>query len=180
MQGMDYTKTESGLLVPHSKIAVGGVFKGQILRSGEIVDEFEDHNLVVNEGLNHMLNVTFNGATQIPTWYVGVFEGNYTPVATVTAATITAASTESTAYASATRPEYVEAASSAQSTTNSANRASFIFNATKTIYGAFLVSSATKSGTTGTLFSAARFSTAKNVENGDELLLTYTFSAASA
>ena len=180
MQGMDYTKTESGLLVPHSKIAVGGVFKGQILRNNEIIDEFEDHNLVVNEGLNHMLNVTFNGATQIGTWYVGVFEGNYTPVATVTAATITAASTETTAYTSSTRPEYVEAASTTQSITNTANRASFIFNATKTIYGAFLVSSSTKSGTSGTLFSAARFSTSKNVESGDELLLTYTFSAASA
>lgn len=180
MQGMEYTKTESGLLVPHSKIAVGGVFYGQIIRNGEIIDQFEDHNLVVNEGLNHMLNVTFNGATQIMTWYVGVFEGNYTPVATVTAATITSASTESTAYTSSTRPEYQEAASSAQSTTNSANRASFVFNATKTIYGAFLVSSSTKSGTTGTLFSAARFATSKSVESGDELLLTYTFTAASA
>lgn len=175
----DFTKTAGGILVPSSKLVVGGTFIGQHIRNGEVIDEFEDHNLVVNQGLNSVLNVMFNGTTQITTWYLGLFEGNYTPVATVTAATIGSAATETTAYAALTRPEYVEAASTAQSVTNSANRASFIFNAAKTIYGAFLISDNTKSGTTGTLFSAARFSTAKAVDNGDELLLTYTFNASS-
>lgn len=175
----NHMKTPGGVLMPASKLQVGGKFLGQIIRQGQVIDEFEDSNLVVNEGLNSLLNVYFGGSTQIATWYLGIFEGNYTPVATVTAATITAASTECIAYASATRPEYQEAAASGQSITNSANRASFVFNATKTVYGAFLVSNSTKSGTTGTLFSAARFSTAKAVESGDELLLTYTFTASS-
>jgi hypothetical protein len=162
-----------------SGLLAKGRYSGQIIRAGRVIDEWEDDNLVVNEGLNSILGVMFHGDTQITTWYCGVFEGNYTPVATVTAATITSASTECTAYASATRPEYVEAAASSQSITNSASRASFVFNATKTIYGAFLVSSSTKSGTSGVLFSAARFSTSKAVENLDELLLTYTFTASS-
>lgn len=174
-----YSVTKGGVLMPSQDLRIGGKFQGQIIRAGQVIEEFEDHNLVVNEGLNSLLNVMFNGATQITTWYLGVFEGNYTPVASVTAATITSASTESTAYASATRPEYVEAAASSQSITNSASRASFVFNATKTIYGAFLVSNPTKSATSGTLFSAARFGTAKAVESGDELLLTYTFTASS-
>lgn len=176
---LDFEKSDGGVLMPSSKLLVGGVFQGQIIRDGKVIDEFEDHNLVVNEGLNALLNIMFNGATQITTWYLGIFEGNYTPVATVTAATITSASTESTAYTSSTRPEYTEAAASSQSITNSASRASFVFNATKTIYGAFLVSNSTKSSTSGTLFSAARFSTAKAVDSGDELLLTYTFNASS-
>lgn len=179
MQSMDYTKTESGLLVPHSKITMGGKFIGQLVRDGKIIDEFEDHNLVVNEGLNHILNVEFFGTTQVTAWYLGIFEGNYTPVASVTAATIASASTESTAYTSATRPAYAAAVSSSQTTTNSANRASFVFNATKTIYGAFLVSSSAKSGTSGVLFSAAQFASSKSVVSGDELLLTYTFNASS-
>jgi hypothetical protein len=54
-----------------------------------------------------------------------------------------------------------------------------VFNATKTIYGAFLISNNTKGGTSGTLFSAARFSSSKSVESTDELLLTYTFTASS-
>lgn len=175
----NHMKTPGGVLMPATKLQVGGKFLGQIVRQGQVIDEFEDSNLVVNEGLNSLLNIYFAGATQVMTWYLGLFEGNYTPVATVTAATITSASTECVAYASATRPEYQEAAASGQSITNSANRASFVFNATKTIYGAFLISSNVKSGTTGTLFSAARFSTAKAVESGDELLLTYTFTASS-
>lgn len=176
---MNFAKTEGGLLLPQGML-VGGVFQATILRDGEVIDQWEDHNLVVNEGLNHLLNTQFTGSGQVATWYLGLFEGNYTPVATVTAATIAAASTECTAYASSTRPEFVEAAASGQSITNSASRASFVFNASKTIYGAFLVSNSAKSSTAGTLFSAARFSSAKVVESGDEMLLAYTFSAASA
>lgn len=177
---MDYKRLDSGLLVPQNDIKVGGIFSGQLLKSGEVVEEFEDRNLVTNEGLNHILNTVLNNGTQVGTWYLGLFEGNYTPVATVTAATVVAAATECTAYASSTRPEYVEAASNAQSTTNSANRASFVFNASKTIYGAFLVSTSTKSATTGVLLAIARFASAKAVESTDELLLTYTFGIANA
>lgn len=177
---MDYEKTEGGILVPSSGIQVAGKYSGQIIRDGKVIEEFEDPNIVVNEGLNSILGVYLYASTQLTAWYLGVFEGNYTPVSTVTAATITSASTESTAYTSSTRPAYSPAAPSSQSITNSASRASFVFNATKTIYGAFLVSASAKSATTGVLFSAARFSSAKNVESGDELLLTYTFTASSS
>ncbi len=177
---MDFVKSAGGVLLPDTKLRVGGRFIGQIIRDGQVIDEFEDVNLVVNEGLDALLNIMFHGSTQVTTWYLGLFEGNYTPVSTVTAATIASASTESTAYAATTRPTYDEAASSGQSVTNSASRADFVFNATKTIYGAFLISDSTKAGTAGTLFSAARFSSSKSVVSGDELLLTYTFSAASA
>ena len=168
-----------GLIQPQP-LKVAGLWTGAIRRDGVIIDEWEQPNLVVNEGLDALLNIMFHGSTQIGTWYIGVFEGNYTPVATVTAATITAASTESTAYDESARVAYNEAAASAQAITNSANRATFTFNATKTIYGAFLVSASAKSATTGTLFSAARFATSKAVVDDDELLLTYSFTAASA
>jgi hypothetical protein len=179
LMGKDVNIGGAEILAPSSKIAVVGRYDGQIIRDGKVVDEWSDENLVVDEGLNSLLDVYLHGSTQLATWYLGLFEGNYTPIATVTAATIASASTECSAYASATRPEWVEAAAAAKSITNSANRASFVFNATKTIYGAFLASNSTKSGTTGVLFSAARFATAKNVESGDELLLTYTFSVSS-
>lgn len=179
MEDFGYDIRESGLLVPSPKIAVVGEYHGQIIRKGVVIDEFVERNLVTDEGLNAMLNVTFAGSTQVPTWYLGVFEANYTPVAGLTAATVASAATECTAYAAANRPTYVEAASTAKSMTNSANRASFVFNATKSIYGAFLVSDNTKGGTSGTLFSAARFSAFKPVVADDELLLTYTFTASS-
>ena len=176
---MDYEKSVGGVLMPSQKLLVGGKYSGQIIRDGLIIDEFEDDNLVVNEGLNALLDIMFHAATQVTSWYLGVFEANYTPVSTATAATIASAATECTAYTSGTRPSYDEAAAASQSTTNSASRASFIFNATKTIYGAFLISNSTKGGTSGTLFSAAQFSASKSVVSGDELLLTYTFTASS-
>lgn len=166
-----------GLLVP---LTVGGIFHGQLRRAGRVIDEWEDRNLVTNEGLNHILNVEFNGATQITSWFLGLFEGNYTPTSGLTAATVASTATETTAYASATRPAYSPASSTAQSVTNSASRASFVFTGAKTIYGAFLVSASTKSGTSGTLFAAARFGTSKAVDVNDELLLTYSFSASSS
>lgn len=176
---MDYNRSAGGILMPEHKISVGGKFTGQIVRDGQIIDEWEDYNLVVNEGLNHLLDVLFHGGTQVTTWYLGVFEGNYTPIATVTAATITAASTECTAYDETTRQAYAEAAAASQSITNAESKATFTFNAAKTIYGAFLVSASAKSATSGTLFSAARFGTAKTVADDDQLLLTYTFNASS-
>lgn len=177
---MDFEKTAGGVLLPAAAVVVGGIFTGQILREGQIIDEFDVGNIVVDQGLNHLLNVAFNGATQINPWFLGLFEGNYTPVAGVNAATIVGASTECIAYSEATRPEFIEVASTAKSITNSAAKATFTFTSNKTIYGAFLISDATKSGTAGTLFSAAKFAAAKAVVATDQLLLTYTFTAASA
>ncbi|MCP4149798.1 MAG: hypothetical protein GY757_18785 [bacterium] len=139
-------------------------------------------NLVTNEGLDHILDVILHAATQITTWYLAPFETNTTILATHTYAV--PGYTESTAYSEGTRQEYEEAAASSQSITNSANKASLSINATKTMYGAALVgggSAATTKGNTaggGTLLCAAQFSSAKAVESGDTLEITYTVSAA--
>lgn len=161
-------------------VNVGGRFDFQLVRDGEVIDEWSDDNIVVNEGLNHLLNVGFNGAAQTATWYVGLFEANYTPVATDTAANIAANATECVAYDETNRVEWVEAAASGQAITNSANKATFTINDTKSVYGAFLVSSNTKGGTAGILFAATRFSAVRNVVATDQLLVTYTLQAQSA
>ena len=123
---MNYFDNGKGLLLPEKqKTLIGGVFEGQLIRKGKVIDEWRDHNLVVNEGLDALLNIMFHGSTQITSWYIGLFEGNYTPVATVTAATIVAAATECTAYTQSTRQAYDEAAASSQSITNSASRKTY-------------------------------------------------------
>lgn len=160
-------------------LKVGGRFFVEHIRDGEVIDREDVTNLVVNEGLDHILNTVFHGGTQVGTWYLGLFEGNYTPIATNTAATIAGAATESTAYNESQRQEYKEGAASAQSITNSADKATFTMNANKTIYGAFLISNATKGATSGILLAAARFATPKTVGTDDQLLLTYTFNASS-
>lgn len=176
-----YEETPEGILFTRSRLIVCGAFAHDVFRPGVgLLGERSDPNIVCNEGLDHTLDLLFAGATQINPWYVLIFEGNYTPVAGVTAATITADSTESTAYTESVRQTYVEAAASGQSITNSANKATFTINATKTMYGAALVSASAKSATTGTLFAASRFSASRDVINLDSLLITYTVTAADA
>jgi hypothetical protein len=176
---MDYIPTKGGVLMPASGLALGGRYTGQIIRAGEVIDEFECQNLCVDEGLNSLLNIQFNGATQLVNWYMGLFEGNYTPVAGLTAATVAANATETTAYNETTRRQFVPVASTAKSIANSVTAGTFTFNAGKTIYGAFMISDSTKGGTAGVLFSAAKFATAKVVASADQLLLTYTLNASS-
>ena len=177
-----WQKRASGLLVPEAAglIRGAGRWSGKIIRAGEVIDEFDVKNLVVNEGLNYILNAGLGNGTVITTWYVGLFSGNYTPLSTDTAATIASNATEVTAYSAGVRQTWTPVSASSQSITNSASQASFTFNNTVTVYGAFLVSTSTISGTSGKLFSAAQFSASKSVVSSDQLLLTYTFTAASA
>lgn len=175
-----WKKNKSGLIVPEDASArFGGVYKGQIIRKGEVIDEFEAKNIVVNQGLNALLNIALGSQAQITQWYLGLFSGNYTPVASDTAATISTNATETTVYSAGARQLFVPVASTAQSITNAASTASFTFNASASIYGAFLASSSVINGTSGYLMSGAQFGAVKNVVNTDQLLLTYTFNATS-
>lgn len=159
---------------------VGGKFTFELVRDGKVIDQWEEKNLVVNEGLTHLLSATLGAGTQQTTWFVGLFEGNYTPVGGVTAATIASSATECVAYTESTRPAYSPAAVAGQSITNTASKATFTINLAKTIYGAFLISTNVKGGTAGVLFSATRFSTARSVAASDQLLITYTVTSAPA
>ena len=159
-------------------IKIGGVFHFKCFdKNGNLKWEDEAKNLVVNVGLNHVLDVVLHNETQIATWYIGL-KNTGTPAAADTLATH-ASWTENSNYTD-NRKEFVEAAASSQSITNSANVASFSINAdTQTIAGAFLCSVA--SGTTGTLFSVADFTGGnKSADNGDTIEVTYTISASAS
>ena len=141
---------------------------------GEIVREWEIDNLVVNQGLNDLLNVYLDAGSQKTQWYVGLFQGNYAPSLTDTAANGAANATEASQYSSATRPVWTPAAAAAQSITNSASPASFTFTANLTLYGCAIVSNNIIGGTGGTLFSEAAFAAPQAVTTGSQLLVTYT------
>lgn len=162
-------------------LGLKGRYVAQIIRKGVVIDEFDAENLVVDQGLNYALNSAFGQASALTNWYVGLFEGNYTPTSGVDASTIATLSSECTGYTSATRPAWtLPGATTTKQLTNGAARSSFTFNASKTLYGAFMVSSNVKGGTAGVLFSATRFSTPKSVDADDELLITYTLTASDA
>lgn len=153
-------------------------------KDGNLKWEAESKNLVVNVGLQYMAGTALTSVAQITTWYIGLYGAgaSNTPAAGDTASSH-AGWTEVVPYSNSTRPAatFVTATTANPSVvTNSASPASFAINATATVGGAFLISNDTKSGTTGTLFSAADFQSPgdRSVVSSDTLNVTYTFSLA--
>lgn len=183
---MEFGRSKSGLIVPKhylspkSEMKKHGTYHAVLKRDGKVIDEWDYDNLVVNQGLNYDLSVALGGGGQITQWYLGIFQGNYNPVASDTAANWATNATECSSYTSPTRPAFTPGAAAGQSITNSLNPATFTFNNGVTVYGTALVSSNTIAGTGGTLFSEALFGAAKAVVSGDQLLVTYTLSASSS
>lgn len=165
---------------PQEKALVQSIWNWEHFRDGKLVDAWEEKNITTDEGLDKLLNVMFHAETAISDWYIALFESDTTPAAGTTYAV--PVYTECTAYDEATREAFVEAASSGQSITNSANRAEFTMNATKTIYGASLVSDSTKGDTAASgavLYCASQFSSSKAVVATDVLKCTVTLNASN-
>lgn len=144
------------------------------LRSTETI-----HNLMPVEGLNHMLGVTLKGGTQYTTWYIGLYEGNYTPTVNDTATEFPAAATECTTYVAGARPEFVEGAVAGGACSNSAAPAEFVSTANKTVYGGFISSSSAKGAASGVLLSAVRFASPKTFDTDSTLRVTAGFTITS-
>ena len=144
----------------------------------------ETPNLVVNVGLQYMAGTALTSTSQITSWYLGLYgaASSNNPAAGDTMSSH-AGWTEVTAYSESTRPAATFAAATNANpsvVTNTASKAVFTINGTTTVGGAFLTSGSAKSGTTGTLFSAADFQSPgdRSVVSGDILNVTYTFSLA--
>ena len=152
--------------------------------NGNLKWEAQSKNLVVNAGLAYMAGTALTSVTQITTWYLGLYGAgaSNTPAAGDTMSSH-AGWTEVVAYSNSTRVAATFATATTANpsvATNSASPATFNINGTTTVGGAFLTSGSAKSGTTGTLFSAADFGSPgdRSVVSGDTLSVTYTFSLA--
>jgi hypothetical protein len=179
LAGYGFTPSQSEGALDGS-MPVMGVFELEHRRNGKLIGRDISSNIVTTEGLNYLLSVGLAGGSQVSPWYVALFEGNYTPVAGLTAATFTAAATECTTYDESARVAYVEGTASGGVIDNSASRAVFTMNATKTIYGGALLSVSTKSSTSGTCLAAARFSSSRAVVDDDELSVRYSLTLTSS
>ena len=153
-------------------------------KDGNFKWEAQSKNLVVNEGLQYMAGSALTSVTQITSWFIGLYGAgaSNTPAAGDTMASH-AGWTEVVAYSNATRVAATFATATTANpsvVTNTASPATFNINGTTTVGGAFLTSGSAKSGTTGTLFSAADFGSPgdRSVVASDTLSVTYTFSLA--
>lgn len=164
----------------NSSMKLGFVYRIEHVRNGEVIDADVAHNLIPTDGQNHILNVVLKGSTAYENWYIGLFEGNYTPTTNDTMATVIANATESTAYSETTRQTFAGSTPSAGSIDNDAAKAEFTFTSAKTIYGGFMSSNNTKSSNTGLLLSIVRFTNPKVVASGDILRVTAGIDLVSA
>lgn len=132
-------------------------------RTGVVLHSDVAHNLVPEQGVTAMANF-FAGGVPPASLYIGLYGADYTPLPTVTAATLPALAGEITDYEQASRVQFVPDAVVAGAILNTANKAEFSFAAPDQVYGAFMSTNSTKGGTTGTLFSVVKFPTVKNVD----------------
>ena len=163
-------------------LKIGGVFTYSHIRDGKIIDTWEEPNIVVNEGLDYTLDSAFSAGTPITAWYLGLFKNNYTPQATDVALTFPGAGVANeatTEYSEATRRAWTEAGVVSRVITNSASPATFTFASNISIYGAFLVSTNTKAGTTGKLAAASKFASVRSMLTADVLSVNYTLTISS-
>ena len=161
------------------KVGLGGVFSVECIGSdGQVKWKDEGHNLVVNTGLQFLNTQVFKGVTYTATWYMGLVNTGATYAAANTMASH-AGWTENVSYVQSARPTMsFGTASTADPSVIVSSVVAFTMNATGTIAGAFLSTNNTKSGTSGTLFSAGNFTVGNRpVVSGDTINVTYTFSA---
>lgn len=141
-------------------------------------------NLTTTQGLNDLLTKYFKGSGYTAAFYVGLIDdaGFSTLAAADTAAQIggTNAWAEATAYSESVRQTLTLGTAAAGSIDNTAAKATFSINGTVSIKGAFVVTSSTKSGTSGVLYGEAAFSTVRALLSGDTLTVGVTLTAATA
>lgn len=135
-------------------------------------------NLVVNQGLDDLLDKYFKGSAYTASHFVGLKSSG--AVASGDTMSSHTGWAENTSYSNATRPALTLGTVSGQSVDNSASKATFNVNATTTINGAFVTTNNTKGGTTGVLYGAADFAVSRTLANGDVLFVTITLTATSA
>lgn len=180
-----YEVNDSGLLLPSMGVFLGGALKVHDYRDGSDQVMAIDANTLLTEGLTHILNVNFPptaGYAQIAQWYVAPYSNDYTPDATLKAATFPTTAGEFTAYTNATRkPLTIAAAATSPSTGNTGNEAQIQMNATGgpfNIYGAAILSQSAKSSIGGVAFAAVRLASPRlNIAINDKLGFEYVITA---
>lgn len=175
-------KTSAGIFIPGANVFIGGSFAGAYAPPD---DDFSPwtvgENLVVNQGLNMILNA-LGGHAAAPTLFLAPFVGDVAPAAGWTGANFNANATEFTAYTAANRLPWTTVTSTAQQLTNAAALAAatltFSAGGPYTVRGCALIAGNGKASTTGPLFAASRFGAdLTGMQPGGRLALEYALGA---
>lgn len=169
-----------GILIPNRVLNEGRWHFTARDVEGNIKWEDDIFNIVVDQGLNYLLDAGLANGTQITAWYLALISASPT-VAAADVPTSHAGWTEVTAYDEAARLAWTAGAVAAKSVSNSASPATFTISTNATsIGGAALMSVNTKGATTGSLYAAGAFTLGnKSLDDGETLDVTATFTQAA-
>lgn len=143
-------------------------------------------NLTVNQGLNNILQNQLKGSAYTAAWYIGLINNaSFSALAAGdTSQQINGSNgwIETTAYAAGVRQTLTLGSVSGGSVDNSASPASFTMNASGTLNGAFLASTATQgTGAGGTiLYGEASFGSTQPFVSSNVITVTGTFTMVTA
>lgn len=161
-----FEQSDEGVLVPETRTLIQGIV--QYAKRGEPVEQ--THNLIVNQGLNYLLEAATGGQSPITTWYVAVFTGDVSVQSSWTASNFASNATEFTQYEAGSRPSWSPGSVASGARDSFSSKAEFKSTTDGAmIRGAALISSSTKGGTGGVLMGATRFNNAKPLDE-DEIL----------
>lgn len=178
----NYDYTANGIYLPRQGILVSGEYFDRI-NGGEWQHTC---NLVVNEGLAHLLNVAMGGKAKATGYYLALFSGATAPAANWTAANFAAVASEivsmTEGYTSATRPQWTPTDTTSNQIDNFTATASVTIATSSqlNVTGAALLTNSTKGGTSGTLISATKYSAARTFQDGDVYDIGYRLSFTAA
>ena len=158
-----------------SELKLGTNYKIDCIRDGNVVWTVNDNNLVVYEGLQIALGITF-GDTDKPEWYVGLCT-NITVDSVDTAEVHNFV--EYLGSTSNNRPHatFEDSGLSGNRYTYTATDVQTMISEPATLRGVFMTTHQKKGEDAGTLYGVAGFKENKDVESGDALLITITVSA---
>lgn len=175
-----FEKTDNGIYLPGAKAFASGQYMDYV--NGELIGVTD--NMIVNEGFVDILNTVFNSTAKKAGFYVALYAGAVSPVATWTAASFPATASEITSeaegYTTTNRPAWTTAATSGANTyiDNYASKAAFsiVTASTLNVNGAAIVTAQTRGSTSGVLVSAARYANTRQLQNGDAYEVGYRLS----
>lgn len=193
VENHDWERMDDGaIFFPSAHAIARGTYVHGVVRNGELLDGWTyEPNLLPDEGLKYMLDVSVNAASQISAWFFALYSGAVSPAANWTAASWVAIATEitsnTTGYSETVRQTWTGAGASTSSgitsTDNLSNKAVFTIivpSSTLTVNGCAMLSDSAKGSTSGKLISASKFAATRNLSSGDLFNLGYTLQLTSS
>ena len=155
-----------------------GVFKAVCKnQDGSIAWEQSFSNGTTDEGRTYMQEAAFKSGSQESLWYIGLIStSSFTALSTLDTAATHSGWVENDSYSETTRRQWdvgTPVSSAGTTTVTSGSPAVFTASGSTSIKGAFLISSATKSGTTGVLWATGTFIADQPLNLGQTLSITY-------